>query len=337
MGIAVLGPASPAAADGQKVGNAVTAYGLTAATTPEVTDVDLDEATIDELDEHLEELDEAMETAEAQLGELTEAHSQKQAAIDAANGVIADSSERFSSVSEAVGSGETLASRLGALAHSTKGASDALAEATDTVNRKQPIVTALVGEVERAQSILSDLDEHIDSVESVIAQLEEEAARAQAEAEAEAAAEVSRAEESAASSSDSSSDSSSSGSSSSSNEATYNASAAQNAVDFAYNQIGKPYVFGAAGPGSYDCSGLTQAAFAVSGVSLAHNAATQINQTQSIARSDLRQGDLVFYQNGGHVAIYIGSGEVIHSPKPGDVVKVAPVDMMTPTSYGRVG
>ena len=108
------------------------------------------------------------------------------------------------------------------------------------------------------------------------------------------------------------------------------------AVKYAYNAIGKPYEWAADGPGSYDCSGLTMAAWRAAGVSLYHQAAEQWNETVHIKRSDLKPGDLVFYDGLGHVAIYVGSSKVIHAPTFGEVVKISSVDMMTPYGYGRV-
>lgn len=108
------------------------------------------------------------------------------------------------------------------------------------------------------------------------------------------------------------------------------------AVKYAYNAIGKPYVYAAAGPNSYDCSGLTMAAWAAAGRSLPHNAAMQWDQVAHISRSQLQAGDLVFYENLGHVAIYVGNNQVIHAPQPGEYVKLASVDMLPPYGYGRV-
>jgi cell wall-associated NlpC family hydrolase len=108
-------------------------------------------------------------------------------------------------------------------------------------------------------------------------------------------------------------------------------------VKFAYAQIGKPYVWAADGPGSYDCSGLVLAAYAKAGVSLPHNAAMQWGVVHHIPRGELSPGDLVFYDSSSihHVAIYIGSGKVIHAPTFGDHVKISGVDMMRPWGYGR--
>jgi cell wall-associated NlpC family hydrolase len=110
------------------------------------------------------------------------------------------------------------------------------------------------------------------------------------------------------------------------------------AVKFAYNAIGAPYVYAAAGPynSGYDCSGLVMAAWSAAGVSLPHNAEMQWGVVAHISRSQLSPGDLVFYSGLGHVAIYVGSGKVIHAPQPGESVKLASVDLLPPYGYGRV-
>ena len=100
--------------------------------------------------------------------------------------------------------------------------------------------------------------------------------------------------------------------------------AAQAAVDFAMAQVGKPYVYGAAGPGSYDCSGLTMSAWRAGGVSLPHNAAAQYGYGTHVAESDLQPGDLIFFYHPiGHVTIYIGNGLMVSAPTEGEPVKVA--------------
>lgn len=104
---------------------------------------------------------------------------------------------------------------------------------------------------------------------------------------------------------------------------------AARAVAFAYRAIGLPYVWGATGPGAYDCSGLTQAAWKAAGVSLPRTTYTQINAGPRIPRSRLRPGDLVFFYSGvSHVGLYIGAGKMIHAPHPGATVRIAPLDEM---------
>ncbi|MGW2815185.1 NlpC/P60 family protein [Streptomyces sp. NPDC001415] len=101
------------------------------------------------------------------------------------------------------------------------------------------------------------------------------------------------------------------------------------AVSFAYGALGKPYVWGATGPSSFDCSGLTQAAWKAAGVGLPRTTYTQINAGSRVARSQLAPGDLVFFYSGiSHVGLYIGGGQMIHAPHPGAPVRIAPIDEM---------
>src|SRR3954467_7237725 len=103
--------------------------------------------------------------------------------------------------------------------------------------------------------------------------------------------------------------------------------AAQVAIDAAMAQRGKPYVWAADGPGSFDCSGLTAYAYKAAGISLPHSSALQSTMGQAVARADLQPGDLVFfYSPVSHVGIYIGNGQMVHAPTSGDVVKVASID-----------
>jgi cell wall-associated NlpC family hydrolase len=99
-------------------------------------------------------------------------------------------------------------------------------------------------------------------------------------------------------------------------------------VRFAYSQLGKPYVFGADGPFSFDCSGLTLAAYHLVGVSLPHSAHLQYARMAKVSRDALQPGDLVFFYSRGHVGIYVGDGKVIHAPQPGERVKLASLGAM---------
>ncbi|HET6878414.1 MAG TPA: C40 family peptidase [Jatrophihabitans sp.] len=102
--------------------------------------------------------------------------------------------------------------------------------------------------------------------------------------------------------------------------------AARTAVRFALAQVGKPYVFGAAGPDAYDCSGLTMAAWAAAGVNLPHSAADQYNYGTHVSEAQLQPGDLVFfYQPIEHVTIYIGDGMMVSAPTEGEDVQVVPL------------
>lgn len=99
---------------------------------------------------------------------------------------------------------------------------------------------------------------------------------------------------------------------------------AAEAVRWALTQQLKPYVWGAEGPGSYDCSGLVMAAYQRVGISLPHYTGDQWTAGKHISREELRPGDLVFfYADLHHVGIYIGGGMMVHAPRTGDVVRVA--------------
>jgi cell wall-associated NlpC family hydrolase len=100
-------------------------------------------------------------------------------------------------------------------------------------------------------------------------------------------------------------------------------------VAYAYAQLGKPYVFGAAGPRAFDCSGLVMRAWEQVGVHLAHSSYIQMReQTVHISRNQLQPGDIVFFYGGGHEGLYIGNGNVIHAPHTGDVVKISSLAWM---------
>ncbi|MFF3393716.1 NlpC/P60 family protein [Streptomyces sp. NPDC002669] len=104
---------------------------------------------------------------------------------------------------------------------------------------------------------------------------------------------------------------------------------------FARAQIGKPYVWGATGPDSYDCSGLTQAAWKAAGVDLPRTTWDQVKVGTRVATADLRPGDLVFfYDDISHVGIYKGDGMMIHAPKPGANVREESIYYMP--IYGSV-
>lgn len=112
---------------------------------------------------------------------------------------------------------------------------------------------------------------------------------------------------------------------------------AQAAVNFAMAQLGKPYVFAAAGPSSFDCSGLTMAAWAQAGITLPHFARSQFGMGTHIGAGDLKPGDLVFfYADLHHVGIYIGDGNMVHAPTPGDVVKVVSIGVFGSDYMGAV-
>jgi cell wall-associated NlpC family hydrolase len=108
----------------------------------------------------------------------------------------------------------------------------------------------------------------------------------------------------------------------------------------ALSRVGMPYVWGAAGPASFDCSGLVQWSFAQAGVTMPRVAADQARTGPAVPVSQLELGDLLFYHTDptdpgyiSHVAIYLGDGKMIQAPETGEDVEVVPAD--TGSEFGR--
>ncbi|HET9655821.1 MAG TPA: C40 family peptidase [Kineosporiaceae bacterium] len=99
----------------------------------------------------------------------------------------------------------------------------------------------------------------------------------------------------------------------------------QAVIDYACSQLGKPYQWGADGPSTFDCSGLTMMAWAQSGVSLPHLASAQYSDGKHIPLSSVQPGDLVFRGGLGHVGLAIGNGLMIHAPHTGTVVQISAI------------
>lgn len=115
-------------------------------------------------------------------------------------------------------------------------------------------------------------------------------------------------------------------------------SLAQAVVNLAHAKIGSPYVWGAEGPNSFDCSGLTSYVYKqAAGISLPRSSSAQAGYGKTVSKSNLQPGDLVFFTTNGtgnvsHVGIYIGGGNMIHSPKPGQSVHITSINSSYYTS-----
>ncbi|MFD3641057.1 C40 family peptidase [Streptomyces griseus] len=215
---------------------------------------------------------------------------------------------------EAVESLETLTETQAALASSKKDVQSKLTEARGLLSRLTAEEKARLAELEREKEA---------EAKEKAARL---AARQAAEAKERAAAEEKAREEAAKESVGGSGPGSGSGTGTDpgtgSGAGSGYAAKAEKVLAFARAQIGKPYVWGASGPSSYDCSGLTQAAWREAGVDLPRTTWDQVKIGTRVATSDLRPGDLVFfYDDISHVGIYKGDGMMIHAPKPGANVR----------------
>jgi cell wall-associated NlpC family hydrolase len=121
-------------------------------------------------------------------------------------------------------------------------------------------------------------------------------------------------------------------------EAAETSSGTSAVVDYALAQVGDPYVWGAVGPDSFDCSGFTMAAWAQAGVSLPHNSGAQMGSGTPVSTDALMPGDLVFYYSPvSHVGIYVGNGQIVHAGNPAIGVTTAPLHQMPLVGAVRPG
>jgi cell wall-associated NlpC family hydrolase len=118
--------------------------------------------------------------------------------------------------------------------------------------------------------------------------------------------------------------------------AKYTNDAGGKAAAKACSLIGKPYIWAAAGPRGYDCSGLTLVAWASAGVSLRHHTQWQWQNAKAVSRGELQPGDLVFhYSDLHHMGMYVGNNTIVHAPHTGDYVRMASLDIGPIAGYRR--
>lgn len=198
-------------------------------------------------------------------------------------------------------------------------AAQSLAALTDTQSDLKTAKAAVQKKLGAARALLSQLTAQEKArLAAIEKRKQEEAARQAAELARQQAARQAAAEQGSAGGS---SDTGTSSTSPSTADSSY-ASKAEKALAFARAQIGKPYVWGATGPDSYDCSGLTQAVWKAAGVTLPRTTYDQVNAGTTVSLADALPGDLVFfYDDISHVGVYIGNGMMIHAPKPGAYVR----------------
>lgn len=113
-------------------------------------------------------------------------------------------------------------------------------------------------------------------------------------------------------------------------------SKAEEVVKNAMSKLGTPYVWGGTTPAGFDCSGFAQWSYAQASISIPRVTHQQVNAGKRVSLNDLQPGDLVFPADNSHVSIYIGNGNVVHSPQTGDVVKVTPLKYMAIATAVRI-
>lgn len=238
------------------------------------------------------------------MGRLT---TRQKAAVD---DYITEQAATTKKRTEAAKSLETLTSSQNALKTSKATVQHKLTEARELLSKLTAEEKARLAAIEKKKQ---------EEAARKAAELAQQQAAAEKAAEEKAAAEKAAAEKAAQQ--ESSSSTTSDSSTSTTTDSSYTTKAAK-ALAFARAQIGKPYVWGATGPDSYDCSGFTQAAWKAAGVSLPRVTYDQVNAGTTVALSDAQPGDLVFfYDDVSHVGLYIGNGMMIHAPKPGAYVR----------------
>jgi cell wall-associated NlpC family hydrolase len=237
-------------------------------------------------------------------------------------------------VDTAAAASATATTASAAAARAASAAQAATAEVAQAQQQMQAQLTAQQAEVARIAAVRTTLLAQLAAAQQISVALA--AARQQALAEAAAKAAAAAARNAALAAAGHSSDASPAWAT------PYRPGDASAAVAFARAQLGRPYVWGGAGPETYDCSGLTMRSWQRAGVELPHFAADQYARSTPLTYSRLRPGDLVFWSHDGtpqdiyHVALYLGDDQMIEAPRTGDVVKVASLWIMgTPNFYAR--
>lgn len=243
--------------------------------------------------------------------------------------LLADDPEQFLEQSAAL---DQVARSQGTSLRRTQAARLALAQLEAQLVQKQDKADAAAAEAKAAKATVT---ERLDKAQRILAGLKaEERARlarlqearrqASARAAARATAQIRSSRDTPREESTSGSGTSTGSNNGGSTAPNYASGRARIAVAYALAQVGKRYVAAAAGPNSFDCSGLTLAAWAQAGAYLPHYSKAQWSSTARVSRSELRPGDLVFYFGGGahHVGMYVGGGMMVSASNPRDGVEL---------------
>ncbi|WP_407939954.1 NlpC/P60 family protein [Nocardiopsis coralli] len=299
--------------------------------------------TADDVREEIEQLQEEFSSLNADFNDAQETH-------DAAEERLEEIRDDMEAAEEQI---EELASGVRELANLTYSGVDYTsptqligAEGPESAMNHQADLTYLASQNDESLERYTEELEHLEALESEASETEERAASALEEAEeatesAEEAIEEQEAlleeltEEERAEATESVGDNSGGGNGGGGGGGSYDGSASGNArtaLDFAYAQIGKPYVWGGTGPDGFDCSGLTQAAWNAAGVSLPRTTYDQVNAGTQVSWENKQPGDLLFFYGAepSHVGLYAGDGEMVHASTSG-----TPVGTVTLNDYYR--
>ncbi|MGW0602994.1 NlpC/P60 family protein [Streptomyces sp. NPDC002640] len=284
---------------------------------------------LDEVAERTDELNEARE----KLGSYAAAQYRSGTALpDTATFLLAEAPEDYfgqaqlmdrltARQQEAV---DAFVERQAATAEKRQEASESMETLSSSEEELRTSKATVQKKLSDARELLAELTAEEKARLAEIERTKEEEARRKAEelARQQAAEEKARQEAAAEEAEEAAEEGSTGGDTGSGGSTDASASQGQKAVAFAEAQIGLPYVWGATGPDSYDCSGLTQAAWKAAGVDLPRTTYDQVDAGTTVPVSQAQPGDLVFfYDDVTHVGVYIGGGMMVHAPKPGTNVR----------------
>ena len=277
----------------------------------------MDKQVIDELTSEKEKLDSQVKELEDKTAELNKLNSETQSKIDELNKMKA---EQEGVIKDMKAEQEKVVGELAPLERQLMEPWTSKINSNSSINDLNQAVTALRGL--RNQIKTPEVDaEAVQAIEKAKDLIETKKAE-----EAVSSAPNRGGDVNTGGSSSSASNGSSSSNSGGSTVAPPSEGAASAVVSYAYQFIGRPYVFGATGPDSFDCSGFTSYVYRNAvGREITRTTYTQINQGRPVSRDQLQPGDLVFTNGVGHVGIYVGGGNMIHAARPGVGVIVGPI------------
>ncbi|WP_415329934.1 NlpC/P60 family protein [Clostridium perfringens] len=277
----------------------------------------MDKQVIDELTSEKEKLDSQVKELEDKTAELNKLNSETQSKIDELNKMKA---EQEGVIKDMKAEQEKVVGELAPLERQLIEPWTSKINSNSSVNDLNQAVTALRGL--RNQIKTPEVDaEAVQAIEKAKDLIETKKAE-----EAVSSAPNRGGDVNTGGSSSSASNGSSSSNSGGSTVAPPSEGAASAVVSYAYQFIGRPYVFGATGPDSFDCSGFTSYVYRNAvGREITRTTYSQINQGRPVSRDQLQPGDLVFTNGVEHVGIYVGGGQMIHAARPGVGVIVGPI------------
>ena len=277
----------------------------------------MDKQVIDELTSEKEKLDSQVKELEDKTAELNKLNSETQSKIDELNKMKA---EQEGVIKDMKAEQEKVVGELAPLERQLIEPWTSKINSNSSINDLNQAVTALRGL--RNQIKTPEVDaEAVQAIEKAKDLIETKKAE-----EAVSSAPNRGGDVNTGGSSSSASNGSSSSNSGGSTVAPPSEGAASAVVSYAYQFIGRPYVFGATGPDSFDCSGFTSYVYRNAvGREITRTTYSQINQGRPVSRDQLQPGDLVFTNGVGHVGIYVGGGQMIHAARPGVGVIVGPI------------